>query len=173
MTAQLVEMKTATYRSTTHRATHRATEKTQLKKPLLLPGFQGEDVIELQRLLRYWGIYSDPLNSIFNSSVEKAVRAFQHRVFLKEDGIVGQQTWQALYTGVPVNMPVLRRGSRDRNVVSLQEALKASGLYDGAINGIFSSTTEESVQALQRRCGLVADGIVDRYTWLALSKVPH
>lgn len=169
MTAQLVKMKTATYRSTTHRPT----EKTQVKKPLLLRDFQGEDVIELQRLLRYWGIYSDPLNSIFNSSVEKAVRAFQHRVFLKEDGIVGQQTWQALYTGVPVNMPVLRRGSRDRNVVRLQEVLKASGLYDGAINGIFSSTTEESVQALQRRCGLVADGIVDRYTWLALSKVPH
>jgi len=165
MTAQLVvEMKTAT---------SSATNKTQLKKPVLLQGFQGEGVLELQRRLRYWGIYSDPLNSIFNSSVEKAVRAFQHRVFLKEDGIVGQQTWQALYTGVPVNMPVLRRGSRDRNVVRLQEVLKASGLYYGAIDGIFSSTTQESVQALQRRCGLVADGIVDRYTWLALSKVPH
>jgi peptidoglycan hydrolase-like protein with peptidoglycan-binding domain len=164
MTAQLVEMKTATYK---------APQKTQFKQPVLLRGFQGEDVIELQRLLRYWGIYTDPLNSIFNSSVEKAVRAFQHRVFLKEDGIVGQQTWEALYTGVPVNMPVLRRGSRDRNVVRLQEVLKASGLYYGAINGIFSSTTEESVQAFQRRCGLVPDGIVDRYTWLALSKVPH
>jgi peptidoglycan hydrolase-like protein with peptidoglycan-binding domain len=165
MTAQLVvEMKTAT---------SSATNKTQLKKPVLLQGFQGEDVLELQRLLRYWGTYSDPLNSIFNSSVEKAVRAFQHRVFLKEDGIVGQQTWQALYTGVPVNMPVLRRGSRDRNVVRLQEVLQASGLYYGAINGTFSSTTEESVQAFQRRCGLVPNGIVDRYTWLALSKVPH
>jgi peptidoglycan hydrolase-like protein with peptidoglycan-binding domain len=165
MTAQLVvEMKTAT---------SSATNKTQLKKPVLLQGFQGEDVLELQRLLRYWGTYGDPLNSIFNSSVEKAVRAFQHRVFLKEDGIVGQQTWQALYTGVPVNMPVLRRGSRDRNVVRLQEVLKASRVYDGAIDGIFSSTTEESVQAFQGRCGLVPDGIVDRYTWLALSKVPH
>ena len=49
----------------------------------------------------------------------------------------------------------------------------AGGCHSARIDGIFGSITEESVKAFQKRRGLVPDGIVGSYTWLALSKVPH
>lgn len=151
----------------------KATTNSTFKKPILLLGFQGAAVVELQKLLKHWETYNGPLNGIFDTSVENAVKAFQHRVFLKEDGIVGKLTWLALYTGVPSSMPLLQRGSRGQNVVKLQEVLKISKVYDATIDGIFGPITEESVRAFQMRCGLVLDGIVGSHTWLALSKVPH
>lgn len=160
----LFHTKTAMSKATTHQ---------DFKKPILRRGCQGEDVIELQKLLAHWGNYAGSLNGIFDTSVEEAVIAFQHRVFLKEDGIVEQLTWLALYTGAPSSMPLLKRGSRGQNVVRLQEVLKASKVYSATIDGIFGSITEESVKAFQKRRGLVPDGIVGSYTWLALSKVPH
>jgi peptidoglycan hydrolase-like protein with peptidoglycan-binding domain len=150
-----------------------ATTNATLKKPLLLRGFQGAVVVELQKLLTYRESYTGSLNGIFDTPLENAVKAFQHRVFLEEDGIVGQLTWQALYTGMPVNMPLLTRGSVGQNVVRIQESLKASRIYSATIDGIFGRITEVSVQGFQKRWGLVADGVVGPHTWLALSKVPH
>lgn len=150
-----------------------ATTKAQLQKPLLQRGSQGSAVVELQKLLTHWRYYTGSPNGIFDKVVEDAVKAYQHRVFLAEDGIVGQLTWQALYTGTPVNMPVLQHGSCTQAVVTLQTVLQATGDFDATVNGHFGATTHAAVRAFQKRHGLVVDGIVGAYTWHTLSKVPH
>ncbi len=145
---------------------------TALNKPVLRRGSRGQAVTEVQRLLAHWGtLRSDrSLDGIFDAEVEAAVKSYQYAVFLVEDGIVGQNTWQALYSGAPVNMPVLRRGSFGKAVTTLQQTLRNTGDYVGAVDGDFGSRTDAAVRAFQRRCNLFADGIVGDRTWHALSK---
>ncbi|MEG3905682.1 peptidoglycan-binding domain-containing protein [Microcoleus sp. B4-C5] len=85
-------------------------ETTGVNKPTLQMGSTGQAVKELQQLLYHWGYYFGPIDGIFGVQVQNAVKGYQHRVFLKEDGIVGPITWEALYSGAPVNMPVVMKG---------------------------------------------------------------
>ena len=144
-----------------------------INKPTLRRGSQGNDVREVQRLLTHWGYGNTGtfVDGVFNEIMESRVKAYQRRVFLKEDGIVGSVTWQALYTGAPVNMPELRWGSKGQTVMVLQEVLQITRDYIGKIDGDFGSRTEQSVKTFQKRANLVDDGIVGSRTWHALSKV--
>lgn len=150
-----------------------ANAQAQINKPLLQLGARGEAVRELQVLLTNLAVYIGTIDSIFGRDVKSAVIAYQQRVFLVEDGIVGPLTWQALYAGGPVNMPILQQGSKGKTVLTLQRLLNTTKDYLGAIDGDFGSGTKAAVQAFQKRSGLVADGIVGDRTWNALSKVPH
>jgi peptidoglycan hydrolase-like protein with peptidoglycan-binding domain len=150
-----------------------ANARAQINKPLLQLGARGEAVRELQVLLTNLSVYIGTIDGIFGRDVKSAVIAYQHRVFLVEDGIVGPLTWQALYAGGPVNMPILQQGSKGKTVLTLQRLLNITKDYLGAIDGDFGSGTKAAVQAFQKRSGLVADGIVGDRTWNALSKIPH
>lgn len=147
----------------------------KLNKPVLQAGIKGqsEAVLELQKLLKHWGIYAGSLDGSFDLELENAVKNFQHRVFLEEDGIVRSFTWEALYTGAPVNMPVLKQGSQGKTVVLLQRVLHNSGDFGSVINTNFGPRTDAAVRSFQKRSGLVVDGIVGSKTWFSLSKVPH
>lgn len=142
-------------------------------KPQLQLGSQGKSVLELEQLLTKLGVYRQPAKGIFNKAVEFSVKLFQFRVFLSPDGIVGQLTWQAVYTGAPVNMPVLKFGSSGKAVATVQEVLKTSNHYGGKIDGEFSTLTEKAVRAFQKSFGIEANGIVNQETWTALSQIPR
>jgi peptidoglycan hydrolase-like protein with peptidoglycan-binding domain len=144
----------------------------QLNKPVLQKGSTGNEVKELQKLLIHWGNLSCdfPIDGYFSDYVEKAVKSFQHRLFLKVDGIVGSRTWKSLYTGAP-DMPMLQRGSQGEAVKTLQLALYDTNAYYGAIDGIFGPITEAAVRTFQKNAGLVVDGIAGNKTWYALSKI--
>lgn len=154
-------------------ATHQTPSYAPIKRPLLQRGATGSVVVKLQKLLLHWGIYTSAPDGLFDVGLEVAVKAFQHRVFLKEDGIVGPLTWQALYTGAPVNMPVLKQGSQGKAVKILQSVLLGMGHYHGEINEQFDCQTDAAVRSFQRRYGLVPDGVVGPHTWCALSKMSH
>lgn len=102
---------------------------------------------------------------------ENAVKLFQSKMFLVQDGIVGNKTWRALFIGAPVDMPVLRRGSTGEFVKQIQERIAIGGYYIGAIDGIFGSQTELAVRNLQQNTGLPVDGIVGNRTWFEISKI--
>lgn len=131
----------------------------------------GFAVLELQKLLVHWQVYSGELDCCFGSCVEQAVRRWQQRVFLPETGIVDCQTWKTLIAGGPVEMPDLQLGDRGEAVCTVQRVLAAADCFWTEVDGNFDLFTEASVRAFQRRCGLVEDGIVGRHTWRALSKV--
>ncbi|MBE9184838.1 peptidoglycan-binding protein [Microcoleus sp. LEGE 07076] len=141
--------------------------------PQLQLGSQGQAVLELEQLLTKLRVYRQPEAGIFNKAVEFAVKLFQFRVFLSPDGIVGPLTWQGLYTNSPVNMPVLRFGSSGEAVTTVQQVLTVSQHYNGKIDGKFYSLTETAVGAFQKSFGIPAEGIVNRQTWTALSKIPR
>lgn len=150
-----------------------ATATTELRKPVLQIGSRGVAVVELQKLLANWEYYYGSFDGIFDIEVETAVKGYQHRVFLKEDGIVGSLTWKALHTGTPVNMPVLCSGSTGSDVKLVQTILQFSGRYPYEIDGIFGPVMQVAVRTFQRDSGLPADGIIGEQTWNALSKMPH
>ncbi|MDR1466963.1 MAG: LysM peptidoglycan-binding domain-containing protein [Oscillospiraceae bacterium] len=66
-------------------------------KPVLKVGDQGPYVAELQRQLQNLGYYSGQINSNFDSNLSKAVKSFQSINKLSPDGVVGNDTWGALY----------------------------------------------------------------------------
>lgn len=140
-------------------------------KPLLQNGSTGIHVVETQKLLAHWNLYTGAVDGIFGAQLEQAIKTFQRRVFLPETGMVDALTWRSLYAGAPIEMPVLQRGSTDKAVLLLQKALKSSGQEAVILSGIFDYQTETAAQQFQRQQGLVADGIVAACTWLALSKV--
>ncbi|MEG4800766.1 peptidoglycan-binding protein [Microcoleus sp. ARI1-B5] len=148
-------------------------QTTGLNKPTLQMGSTGQAVKELQQLLYHWGYYSGAMDGIFAVQVQKAVKGYQHRVFLTEDGIVASITWQALYSGAPVNMPILMNGSSGNAVKIVQNVLKINGYYFGMIDGFFGTMTDVAVRQFQLSKNLPQDGIVGAKTWYGLSKLPH
>jgi hypothetical protein len=75
------------------------------------------------------------------------------------------------YTGsvLPVvPKSILRKGSKGRDVKTLQERLNKLKFPCGSVDGVFGTRTHESVKAFQAAKGLVTDGIVGANTWAKL-----
>jgi hypothetical protein len=62
----------------------------------LKSGSRGEDVRHVQELLQMAGHDPGPMDGIFGSRTDQAVRAFQGSRQLVQDGVVGPRTWEAL-----------------------------------------------------------------------------
>jgi peptidoglycan hydrolase-like protein with peptidoglycan-binding domain len=60
--------------------------------------------------------------------------------------------------------------ARSSSVAALQVALRAHGVYVGAVDGIAGPGTRRGVRAFQRRAGLAADGIAGPHTRRALGR---
>jgi len=65
-------------------------------RPVLRRGDRGATVRQLQTLLQSLGFYNGPIDGIFGSQTESAVRQAQAKNNLTVDGIVGPATWQIL-----------------------------------------------------------------------------
>ena len=59
-------------------------------------------------------------------------------------------------------------GSRGDEVVTIQTKLKRWGYYNGNIDGIYGSQTQEAVRYFQRKNGLTVDGIAGPETLKAM-----
>ena len=141
----------------------------QLRKPTLRLGSTHPDVVELQSLLSRYIIHETVTSGVFDNLTDYIVKLFQYRMFLEEDGIVGPKTWRALYTGAPVDMPVLRHGSQGPVVELLQEVLSVAQFATES-DGFFGLNTERALLHFQRYMDLTTDGIAGPSTWHALSK---
>ncbi len=105
----------------------------------------------------------------FGANAEKAVREFQLRYGLKEDGKVGANTWNVLYArytakhGLIVPYPgiVLRSGSVGGCVRLVQQKLNADG-ERLTTDGKFGASTVAAVKRYQTRHSLTSDGSVAR-----------
>ena len=135
-----------------------------------------------------------PVDGVFGSQTEAAVKKFQSIFNLTPDGIVGQGTWYklvSLYGAVsrlselvsegqpftqvqgPSAGVTLREGSTGLAVSALQYFISIiaqfnSGVPPLAIDGIFGPRTRDAVEAAQTRLGLPSIGVVDQQTWQRL-----
>lgn len=63
---------------------------------LLKQGSVGDEVKEIQRLLKKWGYYSGDVDGVYGIGTKKAVELFQKKNSLTVDGICGSATLAAL-----------------------------------------------------------------------------
>jgi peptidoglycan hydrolase-like protein with peptidoglycan-binding domain len=132
-------------------------------------GDSGRNVVTIQYLLRARG-YTITLNGSFDAQTDTAVRQFQRDRGLTADGVVGNDTWEALVITV-------KKGSTNTWAVKgVQDQLKNRYGYNITIDGIFGSATDAAVRDRQSKKGLWVDGVVGTNTWNALvnyGKVEH
>ena len=163
---------------------------TNISTPTLQLGAKGSAVKDLQELLlQRVGVGGLSADGDFGQITDLAVRVFQDRNFLEDDGIVGPSTWRVLLKGGTQHLPVLRRGDRGPLVKRLQQAMHlgsktgpandiqsiigSRGYYFGVIDSDFGPATEQAVKAFQQKPPLgpsisPIDGIVGPQTWDAL-----
>jgi peptidoglycan hydrolase-like protein with peptidoglycan-binding domain len=99
--------------------------------PIVKKGSKGEAVKGLQNALNVRGTVAVAVDGVFGSGTENAVREFQGANGLDVDGIVGPDTWGALYVYVVQQGDTLsdiaqqQLGSADRwhDLHSLNQAL--------------------------------------------------
>ena len=159
-------------------------------------GAVGNDVQSVQiRLNRISKNFSSipkvyPVDGVFDSSTEEAVKEFQRAFNLTPDGIVGKATWYkiiAIFNAVKrlndlasegISLDEVTRlfdtelslGDSGSEVFELQYLLSLIGAYEReipiiSIDGDFGPSTEEAVKAFQRNYGINETGIVTYPTW--------
>ena len=158
----------------------------------LRTGSTGSAVEQVQFWLNTLAQYESALPSLsvdgrYGAATASAVRAFQRRYGLTVDGMVGRETWNAIYNefrsiqsdnGTPNAYPgtALREGASGQNVRLVQFWLKIahtvySRLNDLTVDGTFGAATTAAVKRFQTYFGLTSDGVVGRTTWNKLYEV--
>lgn len=72
-------------------------EEVRDGKKLLRYGMMGDFVKKIQESLKTFGINPGPIDSKFGRETLKAVKAFQTQVGIKSDGLVGKDTYSAMF----------------------------------------------------------------------------
>ncbi len=134
--------------------------------PSIRRGERNNFVKILQYLLNEYGANLNP-DGIFGAATQRVVVTFQTNNGLTADGIVGQNTWNALLNLNP-SANTLRQGSRKSAVLFLQRLL-LSFLYPiSSLDAVFGNETANAVKQFQQENNLTVDGIVGPATWRAL-----
>lgn len=148
------------------------------EKKTLRYGDSGEDVKTLQRRLKELGYYSSSIDGEYGTVTVRAVKAFQAKNGLTEDGTAGEATLRKLNSSTAkaasdkaeskpeesTDDGTLREGSTGSAVKTLQERLKKLGYYSGSIDGVYGSGTIKAVRAFQERNKLTVDGVAGTST---------
>lgn len=154
-------------------------------KDLLKFRSYGELVKLLQFRLAALG-YNIDQDGYFGKETEKVVKKFQKDNKLKQDGLVGPNTWtmiESLYEKKKKQSDLqlapkrdltgsLKRGHKGDYVKLLQQMLLDLG-YKIAVDGDFGAGTERVVIQFQKDNKLIQDGIVGVHTWQILSERTH
>ncbi len=160
-------------------------------------GDSGPGVRIVQYYLAFVGQFDDSIpvpsaDGVFGPGTEAAVRAFQRREGLADDGIVGEGTYYRLYdvyrqlvdslpdgagsAAKPFAGVSLVEGSRGEEVRELQLYLSTiarqyPAIPNVTIDGDFGPSTDRAVRALQALVGLPQNGVVGIATWNAAAEL--
>ena len=136
----------------------------------LKKGSKGEAVRKLQQRLKDLGYYTPGVDGDYGTQTVNAVKAFQKRNGLTDDGVAGPSTQNKLYSDSAVGAKdkveddldddgTLKKGDSGEAVKTLQRRLKELGYYTNYIDGDYGSQTVTAVKAFQKRNGLTDDGV--------------
>ena len=148
----------------------------------------GNDVANMQMRLKAAGYYFGAADGVFGKDTKDAVIRLQKAYNLKQDGIVGSQTWAVIKTlnvsgaeqtvveddktSVGAYTRKLQRGSSGKQVTKLQQALIRLGyLAEGEDDGKFGPITAWAVMLFQQAEGLTVDGIAGSQTFSTLNEI--
>ena len=146
-----------------------AEKYTELKN-----GSEGAAVTALQSALEELGyLEEEEVDGKFGAKTEEALKLFQKRNGLTQNGIASQDLQLKLYedtpkdtrgyrqyvrTVPPVAGAVIREKSKGEPVNKLQTRLKELGYYEGDPTGVCDENTVAAIKLFEGKHGLVADG---------------
>ena len=136
--------------------------------PGLRRGQSGDDVKNLQYQLNAQGA-GLKTDGEFGSKTEKALRNFQRRKGMEQDGVAGSDIQKQLEKGLTLPKDkFLSEGSKGSKVRGAQELMNRLG-GDLKTDGKFGPKTQEAVKKLQKEHGLKEDGIIGQETLKVLN----
>lgn len=140
-------------------------------------GDTSDDVKKVQTRLTELGYYTGSIDGKFGNSTRDALKAFQGKNGLTQDGVCGAQTRTVLFaanpiyasaTATPTPTPTMNitedtvvtitSGSRGSMVLSLQKRLVELGYYTSRLDGVYLEDDIAAVRAFQKANGLTVDG---------------
>ena len=149
-------------------------------------GDEADEIATIQTALKQLKLYSAGITGHFGEKTETAVKKFQKKYALENNGVVDEATRAALYEAAGITYiagsssssgasssnssvsssggTTLRYDMRSDAVLKLQQDLSKLGYYSGTISGHFGSKTEAAVMSFQKANGLSADGIAGSKT---------
>ncbi|PYG86929.1 peptidoglycan hydrolase-like protein with peptidoglycan-binding domain [Ruminiclostridium sufflavum DSM 19573] len=128
------------------------------KKYTVFIGAEGTDVEQLQTRLYELG-YISSVTGYFGTDTEAAVKEFQKRNGLYDDGNVGSQTREILYSSEAVPLSFYL-GDENDEIKKYQEKLYDLGYLTTKPDGKYGNDTVIAVKHLQENNGLIADGYI-------------
>jgi len=165
---------------------------------VLRTGDSGSDVAVFQYYLSYISRFYDTIapvaiDGIFDDDTRSSVISAQATFGLTQDGIVGENTWDAVYkayigiidtipieytegTVIPFAGVTLTLGSESDSVSVLQNYLNYiaqtyTEIPSIPVTGYFGTRTREAVIVFQRIFSLPATGRVNAITWSAIASI--
>ena len=147
----------------------------------LKKGSKGSEVKKVQERLKELGYYKNSIDGDYGSSTVSAVKAFQKKNGLTQDGVCGEATLKKLNSSSAIasngkklsdsekkeetkDDDTLKKGSKGSEVKKVQERLKELGYYKKSIDGDYGSSTVSAVKAFQKKNGLTQDGVCGEAT---------
>ena len=133
-------------------------------------GAEGDDVLELQtRLMELGYLEIDEPTSYYGNVTQYAVKLFQRQHDLQQDGIVGTQTRELMFSE-EAKPYVMREGDEGDDILSFQYQLEELGyLTVHQMTGYYGSDTVEAVKKFQNRNHLTKDGKAGEQTLEAVN----
>ena len=125
-------------------------------------GSSGQEVLDLQYRLSDLGYYGGEFDGKYSTKMVMAVKSFQKDLGLAQNGISSQELLEVIYSDsalVSAGEIELHEGKAGPVVKKLQEALRALGIYDGAIDSIYDVDVTGAVEQFQLLCGYTVDGV--------------
>nr|MBR4281823.1 peptidoglycan-binding protein [Clostridia bacterium] len=139
-------------------------------------GVKGSAVLRLQQRLQQLGYYTSTLDSYCDVDDVAAIRLFQKKNGLTQDGIAGYDTQVRLYSdsaimyngdlagSLTMSYETLKKGMTGDAVKQLQARLIELKYLSGTPDGIYGTSTAEAVYYFQKANGLVRDSIAGEST---------
>ncbi|MGH3489702.1 MAG: N-acetylmuramoyl-L-alanine amidase [Actinopolymorphaceae bacterium] len=146
-------------------------------------GDRGPAVAEIRSKLTQLGLLAaapdhelDPMNALFDETVDRAVRQFQQHRGLTSHGVVDAETYRVL------DEARWRLGDRllsfqaghlliGDDVATLQQRLLELGFDVNRVDGVYGPSTERAVKEFQRSVGAPPDGTCGPATFKALARL--
>lgn len=145
----------------------------------LQSGSRGSGVKALQEALKELGFYTGTADASYGSATIAAVKAFQKKNGLKQDGISSPEMQKLVFESKPYNskgkkvavktVPMIegfemRLNDTGDAVTVLQRKLAVLGYYTGELTTVFNSATQKAVKAFQKDHAMTADGVAGEKT---------
>lgn len=142
-----------------------AAENSLLSPVYLREGVESPIVIRLQeKLMKLGYMDNDEPTQYYGTATTEAVKYFQRQIGVPQDGVVGTETWDKLFSADTPFYQV-KNGDSGNDIVQIQNRLYQLGyISESSVTGYYGDNTEKGVKDMQARNGITVDGTVGKET---------